>query len=102
MSRRRFARWGSSIWEWVAVDMINLQNSTRTQTGMEPEIPSIFSRDISLVWCAGALLLAMLLLPVIAEKLTVQKPAPQHEPIKLHTTLVQVSVIVSERGGRYI
>jgi VWFA-related protein len=32
-----------------------------------------------------------------------QKPKPtEDEPIKLHTTLVQVPVVVKERGGRYL
>ncbi|HEY3138954.1 MAG TPA: VWA domain-containing protein [Blastocatellia bacterium] len=40
--------------------------------------------------------------PLIAQEQSRQKPVNQDEPIKLHTTLVQVPVIVSERGGRYV
>jgi Ca-activated chloride channel family protein len=42
------------------------------------------------------------MLPVIAQEQSRQKPVNQDEAIKLHTTLVQVPVIVSERGGRYV
>src|ERR1700753_99435 len=31
-----------------------------------------------------------------------QKPIQDDEPIKLHTTLVQVPVVVKEKGGRYL
>lgn len=47
--------------------------------------------------------LALLVLPITAQQERSQKPVPQdEEPIKLHTTLVQVPVIVSEHGGRYV
>lgn len=82
--------------------MNNRQNSTRPETGREPKIPSIFSRDFGLTSCASILLLTMLMLPVIAQEQSGQRPVNQDEPIKLHTTLVQVPVIVSERGGRYV
>ena len=46
---------------------------------------------------------AMMVLPSSAQQERIQKPLPQDdEPIKLNTTLVQVPVIVSERGGRYV
>jgi Ca-activated chloride channel homolog len=45
----------------------------------------------------------LLVLPTGAQQDRGQKPVPQdEEPIKLHTTLVQVPVVVSERGGRYV
>ncbi len=45
---------------------------------------------------------ALMVLPASAQQQR-QRPVPQEdEPIKLHTTLVQVPVIVSERGGRYV
>jgi Ca-activated chloride channel family protein len=50
-----------------------------------------------------ALTLALWVLPISAQQQRTQKPDPQdEEPIKLHTTLVQVPVVVSERGGRYV
>jgi len=46
---------------------------------------------------------AALVFPTSARQERSQKPIPQdEEPIKLHTTLVQVPVVVSERGGRYV
>jgi Ca-activated chloride channel family protein len=46
---------------------------------------------------------ALLVLPVGAQQQQNRKPPPQDdEPIKLNTTLVQVPVVVSERGGRYV
>ena len=46
---------------------------------------------------------ALLLAPAYAQQEKERKPAPQDdEPIKLNTTLVQVPVVVSERGGRYV
>jgi len=45
------------------------------------------------------LVAAMVALPVTAQQQRVQK---DDEPIKLHTTLVQVPVIVSAPGGRYV
>ena len=50
-----------------------------------------------------ALLLSLWVLPIGARQQRAQKSDPQDEdPIKLHTTLVQVPVVVSERGGRYV
>ncbi|HZM85924.1 MAG TPA: VWA domain-containing protein [Blastocatellia bacterium] len=47
--------------------------------------------------------LALVVLPAGAQQQRTQKPVPQDdEPIKLNTTLVQVPVVVSERGGRYV
>lgn len=41
--------------------------------------------------------------PAYAQQEKERKPVPQDdEPIKLNTTLVQVPVVVSERGGRYV
>ena len=52
---------------------------------------------------ALALVLMMLIAPARAQQERPQKPPPQEdEPIRLHTTLVQVPVVVSARGGRYI
>ena len=45
------------------------------------------------------LVVAMVALPVSAQQQRVQK---EDEPIRLHTTLVQVPVIVSAPGGRYV
>lgn len=47
---------------------------------------------------------ALLVLPITAQQERPRKPVPQdEEPIRLHTTLVQVPVVVSERGGgRYV
>jgi hypothetical protein len=51
----------------------------------------------------SVVVLALLVLPAGARQERVQKPIPQDdEPIKLNTTLVQVPVVVSERGGRYV
>jgi VWFA-related protein len=53
-----------------------------------------------------AILLAgsvLLIVTAGAQQEKERKPAPQdEEPVKLHTTLVQVPVVVSERGGRYV
>ena len=50
-----------------------------------------------------AFVLALVVLPAGARQERSQKPIPQDdEPIKLNTTLVQVPVVVSERGGRYV
>jgi VWFA-related protein len=46
-----------------------------------------------------ALIVAVVALPVRAQQQRLQK---DDEPIKLHTTLVQVPVIVSAPGGRYV
>ena len=49
------------------------------------------------------IVLALLVLPAGAQQERSQKPVPQDdEPIKLNTTLVQVPVVVRERGGRYL
>lgn len=49
------------------------------------------------------LVLTLLVLPTTAQQERSQKPVPRDdEPIKLNTTLVQVPVVVSERGGRYV
>lgn len=46
---------------------------------------------------------ALLVMPAGAQEEKSQKRGSQdEEPVKLHTTLVQVPVIVSERGGRYV
>jgi Ca-activated chloride channel family protein len=46
---------------------------------------------------------ALLVFPISAQQERSQKPVPRDdEPIKLHTTLVQVPVVVSEHGGRYV
>ncbi|MEK6323249.1 MAG: VWA domain-containing protein [Acidobacteriota bacterium] len=46
---------------------------------------------------------ALLVLPISAQQERSRKPVPQEEePIKLHTTLVQVPVVVSAHGGRYV
>jgi Ca-activated chloride channel family protein len=51
----------------------------------------------------AAIVLGMLVLPTAAQQERGQKPVPQDdEPIKLNTTLVQVPVVVRERGGRYL
>lgn len=48
-------------------------------------------------------MLALLALPTGAQQERSRKPVPRDdEPIKLNTTLVQVPVVVSERGGRYV
>lgn len=47
----------------------------------------------------SALIVAVVALPVSGQQQRVQK---DDEPIKLHTTLVQVPVIVSAPGGRYV
>src|ERR1044071_9300656 len=47
--------------------------------------------------------LALTVLPIGAHQQQNKRPLPQDdEPIKLNTTLVQVPVVVSERGGRYL
>lgn len=52
---------------------------------------------------AIALALTWLVVPLRAQQERTQKPISQdEEPIKLHTTLVQVPVVVSARGGRYV
>ena len=52
---------------------------------------------------AIGVLSALLVMSVDARQERGQKPTPQdEEPVKLHTTLVQVPVVVSERGGRYV
>lgn len=50
-----------------------------------------------------AIVLTLLVMPARAQEERTQKPIPRDdEPIKLHTTLVQVPVVVSARGGRYV
>jgi len=50
---------------------------------------------------ATGIVFVLLVLPTGAQQ--ERKPIPQDdEPIKLNTTLVQVPVVVSERGGRYV
>lgn len=52
---------------------------------------------------AIAVVLTLLVMPTRAQQERPRKPIPQEdEPIKLHTTLVQVPVVVSARGGRYV
>jgi VWFA-related protein len=47
--------------------------------------------------------LTLLILPTTAQQERSQRPVPRDdEPIKLNTTLVQVPVVVSEPGGRYV
>ena len=51
----------------------------------------------------SSIALALLVLPIAAQQERSQKPVPKdEEPIKLHTTLVQVPVSVSEHGARYV
>ncbi|MFY9558166.1 MAG: VWA domain-containing protein [Blastocatellia bacterium] len=51
----------------------------------------------------SCLVFAFLVLPASARQGQSRKPVPQDdEPIRLNTTLVQVPVVVSERGGRYV
>jgi Ca-activated chloride channel family protein len=51
----------------------------------------------------AGVVLALLVLPTSAQQERNKKPVPQDdEPIKLNTTLVQVPVVVRERGGRYL
>jgi Ca-activated chloride channel homolog len=50
-----------------------------------------------------SLVFTLLIVTAAAQQEKERKPAPQdEEPIKLRTTLVQVPVVVSERGGRYV
>lgn len=52
---------------------------------------------------AIGVLSALLITSIDARQERGQKPTSQdEEPVKLHTTLVQVPVVVSERGGRYV
>jgi Ca-activated chloride channel family protein len=54
-------------------------------------------------WAAIGIVFALLVMPIAAKQERGQKPASQdEEPVKLHATLVQVPVVVSERGGRYV
>src|ERR1044072_702397 len=49
------------------------------------------------------LMMCLLLAPHPSQQTDKQKPVPpEDEPIKLHTTLAQVPVIVKESGGRYL
>jgi VWFA-related protein len=51
----------------------------------------------------SGVVVALLVLPIGAQQERSQKPVSQEEePIKLRTTLVQVPVVVSEHGGRYV
>jgi Ca-activated chloride channel family protein len=60
-------------------------------------------RLIGLKVVVGGIVLALLVLPTGAQQERSQKPVPKDdEPIRLNTTLVQVPVVVSERGGRYV
>jgi len=62
-----------------------------------------YCRLTGIRWIVAGVIAALLVLPTAAQQDRVQKPVPQdEEPIKLHTTLVQVPVVVSERGGRYV
>jgi len=59
-------------------------------------------RDGLRLLVVGVVVLLMVL-PTNALQERIQKPVAQgDEPIRLHTTLVQVPVVVSERGGRYV
>src|SRR5437762_2440640 len=65
---------------------MEVQASSRVRT-------AVLVLAISMLW----------LIPADAQQEKERKPTPQdEEPIKLNTTLVQVPVVVSERGGRYV
>lgn len=58
---------------------------------------------LRLVALVAGLLFALVVPVTSAQQERSQKPVPhEDEPIKLHTTLVQVPVVVSEHGGRYV
>lgn len=60
------------------------------------------SRSLGLRLTVTGVVWTLLALPIVAQQER-QKPVPQDdEPIKLNTVLVQVPVVVSERGGRYV
>ncbi|HSE38312.1 MAG TPA: VWA domain-containing protein [Blastocatellia bacterium] len=61
------------------------------------------SRLTGLRLVVTGVVLTLLVLPTTAQQERSQRPVPRDdEPIKLNTTLVQVPVVVSERGGRYV
>src|SRR5262245_14379286 len=60
-------------------------------------------RLIGLTAVVSGIVFALLVLPTGAQEDRSQKQVPKEdEPIRLNTTLVQVPVVVSERGGRYV
>ena len=60
-------------------------------------------RQTQLRLVVAGVVFALLALPTGAQQERSKKPVPQDdEPITLHTTLVQVPVVVSEYGGRYV
>lgn len=64
------------------------------------EVRNRLSVRVLAIILAGSVLL---IVTAGAQQEKERKPAPQNEePVKLHTTLVQVPVVVSERGGRYV
>lgn len=64
------------------------------------EVRRRFTVRVLAIILAGSVLL---IVTAGAQQEKERKPASQdEEPLKLHTTLVQVPVVVSERGGRYV
>src|SRR6266550_1390603 len=97
MSLRRCVLRVSIIWRWVATEM-GSRTSIKEVAAMKKFIKLNRLRIV-----VTGVVVALLVLPIGAQQERSQKPVPQdEEPIKLHTTLVQVPVVVSERGGRYV
>src|SRR5262245_63180023 len=61
------------------------------------------SRQSLVCLIISVFVLSMVTMPAGAQQDRPKKPTSQDdEPITLNTTLVQVPVVVSERGGRYV
>lgn len=70
---------------------------------MKLQAREVHARSKARVAVLALTLSALLFVPSYAQQEKERKPARQdEEPIKLGTTLVQVPVVVSERGGRYV
>src|SRR5205085_9134993 len=81
------------------------RNIQSAQNGTHAAVQRYYLRGASMRWLAPWLILALSGLcaaPAAFAQDDRQKPVQPDEPIKLHTTLVQVPVVVKEKGGRYL
>src|SRR6185369_10871155 len=98
MSPRPCGPRGSGISGWAALKQIGLLSGLRGVREME--VQKRVNVRVPLFIIAVAVLL---IVNASAQQEKERKPVPQdEEAVRLRTTLVQVPVVVSERGGRYV
>lgn len=111
MSPRRYGLRGSSTWEWAALDRgPGKSKSVRLLSkGIDSLLPvrsQVMEVQKRLNLRVPVLILAASVLFIVtaaAQQEKSRKPSPEdEEAVRLRTTLVQVPVVVSERGGRYV